>query len=395
MGEIVHGIFQVGVLDEIGIVLVCFLSIYCLLIKRNVKLYNYHFVLFAFLLFVVYILFYFTTLVSFSYELYKLSIFLVFLPIIKEYQNEERYKVLAKKGLNLLVFFLKLNIFIILLQFIFGRDVLKYLLYSDLRLYGSEGAGRLTGFMSIGTLGATSLLVVLINDLFNKKNKSYLKILVLGVISVLLSTSKISYLILICWVLIKYWDLLYKYFVKILVCLSFIVFSAFYLAKEAIYSKIHQYSFLIRNIDDPSIINLATVEKRAMFIAKSISIFKENLFGLGFGTFGDTSSKFNPNNFKMAKEYWEEESVYMSDSAFFHYLAEQGIVYVLMLFLIFYPYFKLKKGHRKYFLMFYLFYILQSLVTMGFSVGTWPIIFAFIYGIFYYSNFNKSHVEQV
>jgi hypothetical protein len=132
-------------------------------------------------------------------------------------------------------------------------------------------------------------------------------------------------------------------------------------------------------------LNLATVEKRAMFLGESIKIVKEHPFGLGFGTFGDASAKLNPNAFQMPRKYWLDKYVYMSDSSFAHILAEQGITSVFYYVLFFLPILFLKRKLIKYYILLLLFYFLQHMVTMSLTSGSYPMLFAFLFGLFYFN----------
>lgn len=387
-GEILNGIYLIGFTDELGILLVLCLGVYILLSLRKVQVYNKDFLILFPLLTLVYVFFYYETFISFVYEYYKLFIFLVFLPVLKFF-NAATLQRFLKLLHKLFLLVLSINFVFIILQYITKNAILAKIGYSELRVSGWEKIGRYTGLFDVGTLGATALLILMLNEIGNKGNKSHKHILILGVLSVIFSSSKASYAILILWIFIYFRKQLLKHFLKIIAGVAAIGTVVFFYTYEAIVSKIIQYQFFLENLYNPKIVNLANVEMRAMFWAQSIKIVQNNPFGLGLGTFGDASSKYNPEAYKMPASLWPDQFVYLSDSALSHVIAEQGITCLLYLFVLFFPLLKAHKNAKVYVYMLICFYFVQVIFTMGFSAGTWPLLFALLYAILYYSKSKK------
>jgi len=382
--EILNGIIQKNYLDKVSFFMLLVTGMFNLSIKKRLKIkYPFYFLAFLFLSF-IYFVFSYNTLLSFVYEYAKIFNFLLFIPILRDYNNKDII-CLTNKVLRVISIFLFINLIIIVLQFLFGNSIIRVLGYSDLRINGSEYNGRLTGFIHLGTLGPISLLFMILNRLFNFKNVNFLKYSFLALLNIFFSTSKISYGILLIFILIEYKELFLKYFFKIILGTSMLLLLLYIYVEKAILSKIKQYSIVLENLGNSKYINLNFVEKRAIFIDKALTIFYDHPFGLGFGTYGDSSAKLNPQHYQISKKIWLEGSVFMSDSAIAHYIAEQGLFYILYL-MFFFSIYKITKAEwKKYVLMLLVFYFLNSMVTMGLSSGNWPILFSLIYSLFYYS----------
>ena len=390
--EVLNGIIQKNYLDKIAFLLLLVTGLFNLITLKKIKLRHPSFLIGFLFLSVLYIVFSFNTLLSFVYEYFKIFSFVIFLPILKNYKTLDIVE-LGKKLLWLINTILIFNLVIIGFQFLFGQEIIRFLGYSDLRVYGNEYHGRLTGFIHLGTLGPISLLMLLINRLINNDKKKHRKYLIIGVLSVFFSTSKISYALLLIFIVIEYKNVFFKHFYKIILGFGALLILLYSYVEKAILSKIKQYTILLDNLGNSEYINLAYVEKRAIFIDRAIVIFKEHPFGLGFGSYGDSSSKFNPNHYKLPKTLWPEGSVFMSDSVVAHYIAEQGLFYILYLILLFSIYSYTKLEWKKYVVMFIVFYVLNSLVTMGISSGNWPVLFSLVYALFYYSkNYEQTRV---
>ncbi|MFD2698168.1 O-antigen ligase family protein [Mesonia sediminis] len=389
LGEIFNGIFQIGFTDELAILFTYFLGFILLFAKKKIIIYQPEFIIIGAILSLVYLLFYYNTFISFFYEYYKLFVFAAFIPLMSSinYNNFKKILTVLKK---LFIGVLGLNLLFIILQIVTNNQVLAWVGYSELRVSGWEKVGRYTGLFDVGTLGATALMMLIINELSEKKDKAYFILIGLSVISILASSSKTSYIIFFVWILIYFRKYLIKYILKI--TLGIILFLSIVIpyTYEAILSKIKQYAYFIEMLDMPHLINLGVVEMRAMFWAQAIHIFKNNPFGLGFGTFGDASSKYNPEAYKMSAKLWPERYVYLSDSSLAHLIAEQGVITFIYLFLISVPFFKAKKWSHLGWMML-VFYLIQIPFTMGFSAGTWPFLFALGYAIIYYENKFKKY----
>ena len=385
LSEITLGIFRLGVLDEIASVIIVFTGILILFSLKKSKITNMDFVLLFSILSLIYLIFYYNNFLSFIYEYYKLFIFMIFLPVLKFYKAEG-----LQKFLKVLFWFfivvLSVNLVFIILQYVTSNKILALLQYNELRVSGWERLGRYTGLFDVATLGSTSLLIMLLNEMTNKDKVSRRILLALTLVSIVFSSSKASYVILILWILIYFKDVLIKNILQISLVLGTLITLFVIYTYDAIEAKIRQYGFFIEKIQNPNLINLTDVEQRALFWAESLKIFLANPFGLGFGTFGDTSAKLNPKPYKMHSRRWEEGYVFMSDSTLSHLLAEQGVTMFLYFGVLFFPLiFGAKRVALKFSVLLILFYGVQIVFTMGFSSGSWPIVFAFIYGIIYYS----------
>ncbi len=385
LGEITHGIYQVGFLDELSCLFVLSIGLFSYFAKKTKTIYRPKFMAYYLVLSLIYLLFYKTTTLSFLYEYYKLFIFLIFLPLFN-FLNKDSLSLVFTYFFKLITYVFIINLVFILLQYITQNDILRWINYNVLRTDNWERYGRYTGLFDVATLGFTSLLVLFLNELVNKHKQNYIVVLVLAIISVLFSSSKASYLILMVWIVIYYKKYFVKHGHKILVGLFLLLAVTYYYTADTISIKIEQYSYFIRNFDNRPVLNLDYVEKRVLFLAESFSIVQQHPFGLGLGTFGDASVFYNPDAYRMPPQYWYEENVSMADSVIAHVLAEQGITsifYFAMILLA--PLFFIKRKLLKFYAMYVFFYIILSISTMGLSAGSFPILFALIFALFYYS----------
>lgn len=385
LGEITHGIYQAGFLDELSCMFVLSLGLFSYFsIKRKV-IYHPKFLVYYFVLSLIYLLFYKMTTLSFLYEYYKLFIFLIFLPLFN-FLDQENLKLIFRKFFILMIYVFVINLIFIVLQYITQNDILRWINYNVLRTDNWERYGRYTGLFDVATLGFTSLLVLFLNELVNKNKQHYKVVLFLAVISVLFSSSKASYLILIVWIILYYKKYFVKHGHKILIGLFLLAAVTYYYTADTISIKIKQYSYFIENFDNRPVLNLDFVEKRVLFLAESFSIVKQHPFGLGLGTFGDASVFYNPNAYRIPPQYWYEKNVSMADSVIAHVLAEQGITSILYFGMILIaPFFFIKRKLLKFYAMYVFFYMILSISTMGLSAGSFPILFALIFALFYYS----------
>jgi len=385
LGEITHGIYQAGFLDELSCMFVLSLGLFSYFsMKRKVICYP-KFLVYYFILSFIYFLFYKMTALSFLYEYYKLFIFLIFLPLLN-FLDPQNLKVMFKYFFKLITYVFIINLIFIALQYITQNDILRWINYNVLRTDNWERYGRYTGLFDVATLGFTSLLVLFLNELVNKNKEHYKIVLFLAVISILFSSSKASYLILVVWIIVYYKKYFVKHGHKILMGLFLLTAVTYYYTADTVSIKIEQYSYFVKNFDNRPVLNLDFVEKRVLFLAESFSIVKQHPFGLGLGTFGDASVFYNPNAYRMPPQYWHEEKVSMADSVIAHVLAEQGITSILYFGMILIaPLFFIKRKLLKFYAMYVFFYIILSISTMGLSAGSFPILFALIFALFYYS----------
>lgn len=381
-GEIFNGIFQIGFTDELAILTVFSSGFLLLFAQKRIIVYQCAFIILFAVLSLIYVLFYYTTAIAFLYEYYKLFVFMAFIPFLRGLNYENLLKVLLVIRKYFLVV-LFINFIFIILQIYTNNQILAWIGYSELRVSGWEKVGRYTGLFDVGTLGATALIILILNELAGKRDKVYYILTVLCILSILFSSSKTSYIIFLVWIVIYFKSYFLNHFLKITIgILSFLTIVLLY-TYDAIISKLKQYAYFLDMLDSPHLINLGVVEMRAMFWAQAVKIFTNNPLGLGLGTFGDASSKYNPNAYKLSSRLWPDRYVVLSDSSLAHLLAEQGIFAFVYLTLVAIPLVK-SKGMSMYAYMLLSFYLIQIPFTMGFSAGTWPLLFALVYAIIYY-----------
>lgn len=385
LSEITFGMFRLGVLDEIGSMIILSTGVLTMTTMKRRPVFNMDFLVLFGILTGIYILFYAHNFLSFVYEYYKLFIFLIFIPVLKFYKSQG-----LKKMLNALFWFfivvLAVNLVFIALQYGTNNKILGWIGYDELRVSGWERKGRYTGLFDVSTLGSTALLMMLLNVMTNKNKKNFNILMMLGTISVIFSSSKASYVIFILWIIVFFRKYLIKHIIQFALILGLLISVFVIYTYDAIQAKIVQYGYFIEKIGNPNLINLTDVEQRALFWAESLKIAKEQPFGIGFGTFGDTSAKLNPNPYKMHSGRWEAGYVYMSDSTLAHLIAEQGLMMFFYFMVIFFPlFFGVKRKYIQFSVLLLIFYIVQIFFTMGFSSGSWPMIFALVYAIIYYS----------
>jgi len=247
----------------------------------------------------------------------------------------------------------------------------------------AEKMNRMSGiFENVNVYGDLSLLVYLFNEMVpNKKKHNILKIV--SIVSVLISTSKHAIVGLLLIIIFQNYKLIYKNIAKALYLIIFLFIVAnlaYFINKKNFDGKIKSYSYLFNKSDDFNSVDRGKIEYRGQNLLQSIEILKKNNFtGMGLGTWGDYSSTLNPNIEK------NDRYNKMSDSSFLHIIVEQGFLAILYLMLIFSGYFSVGKQYKIFFKILMISYIIFITITMGFSSGSWPIFFAYIYARLLYS----------
>jgi len=274
-------------------------------------------------------LFYFP---SVFYESYKLYLFLFFFSFI-----------LVSKEVNWVFFFYKVvsffmvaNLFVLIAQHIFGVSFVNLIgVKYDVSFYNLRG--RPTGLtLNANVIGSLSLSFYIFLHYLkeavkrgykyaSKINLNWLSIMqLITFICVVLSSSKASLLCLVFFYFLNTVNLKNATYIIISFFLS--MFLIYYLNIYDIQIKLESYLGYSGWFNDN--IDIRFVEGRVFYWYHAVNIFSDNIFGLGFGTWGDFSSSFNPASITIPS-YNDS-----SDSALSHYLVEQGVFTILYLFIL-------------------------------------------------------------
>lgn len=376
----IYGITRIGYFDDI-LVLFTFFASFIALIYKPVVLVKYNLLFIAIVIFVVIsFLFLFNNINSHLYEIYKLSIFLAFFPLLAALPASVIYKI-DEKILKIATIFLAINLFIIFAQYTITPKIVVYLGLSPEQITVSQRIGRWVGvFEGINNFGDIALLLFLLNEIVKPPFYKLAKCIFL--ISVLVSTSK--HAILVCALIYLYlhirrshygestpFALIQKFYA--LIALSLLLIVGFFMNEEAIQSKTAQYDYFLQNALTVTNKDADKLEFRALHMASGLDILQKYPFGVGLGVWGDASSRF--------KEGWQEiPAVEMSDSYLIHILVEQGIfvLFYFSLYIIGLKYAAIHKN-QQFFISLLIFFFLSSFVTMGLSSGSWPLLFSYIY----------------
>mgnify|MGYP001449553834 CR=1 FL=1 len=244
-GEILNGLFLIGFTDELGILFILALGVTICFASKRLIVYQKEFFIIYLFLSLIYILFYFENLTSFLYEYYKLMIFAVFIPAFRYFNKKnifDLYKILQPLFFTVLT----VNLVFIALQYITNNQILEIIGYNELRVSGWEKVGRYTGLFDVGTLGATALLMLLFNELFvTKKDNQYYIFTIIAILSVIFSSSKTCYIIFLLWLVIYFKKVLFKHLLKIVIAITVFLSVIFFYTRDAIFSKINQYSYFL------------------------------------------------------------------------------------------------------------------------------------------------------
>jgi hypothetical protein len=369
-------------------------------ILRPYLMKKYRLVATSFLIFVlISVLFLYESSFSFLYELYKLSLFVLFVPLMASFSRLTILK-LDKKLLTVLVWLFAINLLLISLQYLFSPSVITYLGLPAEQVTVSTKAGRWVGvFEGVNTMGDTALLLFILTAFLRPRNYKMYLFVFLG--SVLISTSKHAISVLILFVIIygltssTVKEFVAKNKTRAIWIVPFILIFggvAFVLNESAVKSKVNQYSYFFSNMTSITRQDARFIEKRALYSGLGVSIMLEAPLGVGLGVWGDTSSRFNEKNYPFIY-------VEMCDSSMIHMLVEQGVFFTFyVIFLLSGIFSARRNGNGKEFVILLLALFFIDLVTMGLSSGSWPLFFAYIYGRLYWgpvqlANEKKSYVE--
>lgn len=312
-----------------------------------------------------------------SYEIFKLYIFLTFIPILSILNDVDFYNAqLCFKRVAL--FFLGLNLIIIVGQILIGPQIVKYIMMPTDIYEDTQKSGRWMGmFGNLPALSFTCLIVYVFNE-FTGWISAYKKALrFICVLTVILSTSKSAMVILILLFLnnLFFNGEIKKNTVLKVLTLLFIIFVSFMLILDARFeNKLDQLSYMLSSDILSYGVDFSYVDWRFLNYVQAIHIFMDNPFGLGLATWGDFSSTLNTH---ISHSYMQVD---MSDSSISHLVVEQGIFVIIYFFIIIYPYLMQKNNlFSRSISGLLIVYYLSLFTTMGFSDTTWPMIFSFAY----------------
>lgn len=314
-----------------------------------------------------------SSIAAISYEFFKISTFLFFIPIFSVLHRHEAIKAL-NFFVNVALVYYTLNLVFMILQITISDSIVSLIgmpaeIYQD-----SQKAGRPMGLF--GNLPALALsavcIYVLVEQFYQDLNANNAKVLkIILMLTIFLSTSKIAIITMILYYFVK--NIEGNFIFRMLPVSFFLgVVSLYLINNELFLNKIEQLNNLMSLGDSFLLADLSMVDWRFYCYILAVKIFFDNPFGLGLGTWGDFSATLNPN------ASYDYLKVYMSDSALSHLLAEQGLLLIIYLVIILYPMLVTKS---RCFLYWSLIAFLSFITTMGFSDTTWPTIYAFCFAL--------------
>lgn len=378
----IYGVSGVGYIDDFLNIVVFFWAIMAVLAKP-IHVRQYAIIWFSLFIFILLsVLFLYQSPIAFVYELYKLFIFLIFVPLLASFS---RVTVMHsdEKILNYLAVLMSINLLIIALQHLISPNIVTYFGFPVEQITSSQKLGRWVGlFESVNSLGDAALLLYLFNEYIRPKHYKIIRFIFF--LSVIISTSKHAILVLLLIILFLGLSSSTKGFSTDRLVKVFSIFAsalligsmAYFLNESSFNTKFEQYQYFFTNISNIDESDARFIERRALNIGVGLSIFHDNPFGVGLGVWGDASSRFNENYYPFSK-------VEMSDSSLIHMLVEQGVFIVFyFIVLISGAVLAKKHGNIRHFRVLLLFILSVDLVTMGLSSGGWPLLFAYIYARF-------------
>lgn len=305
-----------------------------LLFQKVSKFILYNLLLFLFLIFIIFI----HSLVnhfdkiytpSVLYEVYKLFTPFCFIPIF----------VLMIRGeinfiINILIIFLLINMIALIAQYIFGVGIIKYFgVFQDVGHYISRN--RPTGITAnANIIGSFSVFIFIFTKTYYyelkgmvKNNSKIFWLLSLSLSVTLLSSSKASYLCLVLFLILTGLSLR-----KIILSISFsfsFLYVALFFNVFKIKDKLYSYYDFLGLISHTSAIKESQIEGRLWAWYNAITLFKNDLLGYGFGTWGDFSSRINVNLTSF------NNYIDFSDSSLSHLLVEQGVFTFLYFYILY------------------------------------------------------------
>ncbi|ENS5357167.1 hypothetical protein ACE1OI_003436 [Vibrio cholerae] len=368
--------FNAGAIDNIVIFLIFISPLFLYKAESFFSVKKNSILIFVYIFFYIFVLLAtcFTQIIPFAYELFHLLKIFYFIPffwILKPDLDKLDHR-LSK----FLYLFLTFNMVIILVQHVFKPDFIYLFSNTYSFYYGNVGMhNRWSGLLlEPNTLGGIGLILFILNDLLGEEGKK--KYEIISIVSVIASTSKISILVLFAFLMIKY--MRFSHFIRFLLLGGVSIPLFFVFNEDTILQKFGQYQYIFNSLLSGVYIDHNYIESRAQNMIWGASIIYENFpFGTGLGSWGDASSRFNT-------EIDVANSLYLSDTAIFHYFVEQGAAALIYLSLIFIPLF-FRGGVRtgKYLSVFF---VLMSIASMGLSMKAWPIWYSYLYSR---SFFNK------
>lgn len=323
---------------------------------------------------------------AFIYEIYKLSTYLILVPIV--FLNSKILLNVINKFIGVIFFFLILNLFVTLLQFTLGANIITLFGLKDPSFTDFTEQGLITGITPgkniNGLINFYMLVFCLILEKFtsittkynvniSSKKIKYLKYLC--IIGIIFSSTKIvifNFLLLL--LIFSKIKARYKYTI-VLSSIILVVFGMYNLNIYQLKEKVGGYRVLISKFDYVTrkySRALNKVEARGIDIVRCYVLTRRNFpKGTGLGTWGDTSSSFNP------KAKYTDQYSKSSDSHFTHMLVEQGI----LIFLYFYLFYLFTKNNGKLGMIVFITFIPIEISMMGPSSGIYPLIIAFDFSL--------------
>ncbi len=321
---------------------------------------------------------------SFLYEVYKLSTPFIMLTML--FFDDKLLKKIVILLIYLFFFFVSINLFVIVLQHVFGANIVKFIGMNLAFQFRNNRPSGLT--TSANTIGDTAVFIFVfflilkenIKEIAIEKYERLIRIgAALSSLVIIFSTSKHAILIFFVYFIIKNkFDKkkMAQYF--LLICLIGSVMIL--LNIMGIRDKLEMYYYFIASFKS---LDISRVELRLLSIFDGVKIFINHFpFGTGLGTWGDFSQSFNNN-----AQFWGLRNK-MSDIYLIHLLVEQGIFIVFYAGIIVYTLYK--KGVLGNYLLVAI--LLASFFTMGFSSSIFPHIFSLCVVLLEYIKVKRSRI---
>ncbi len=378
MDDYISNVLKIPLLGKAASMAVFFLSIILFFIYKkheiNKKLlltftYFAIYIVSIFLLNSVFANYRYFYLPSFLYETYKLATPFILLTMLVF--DDILTKKIIVLMLHLFFIFIAVNLFVIVLQHLFGASIVKYIgmqltfQFRNNRPTGITSSANIIGDVAVFIFAMFLILKEKIKTLQLEKYTYIIKAGVwLSAMTIILSTSKHALLIFLVFFIVRSKLNLKKASIFVVV-LFLVIVLMFTFDIMDIRKKFEMYYYFITNFNS---LDTAKVEIRLKSVFNGVKIMSHHFpFGTGLGTWGDFSQSFNSN-----AHFWGLRNK-MSDTYIIHLMVEHGIFLLFYMGIIVITLFR-KNIYAQYLLIAI---FLMSFFTMGFSSSTFPYVFSF------------------
>lgn len=340
----------------------------CAYKKMDIRVLRYAYFLFSALLLSHFLsflvnsknIFWFSTL----YELGTLFVPMLLLPLLALPRNN--LDNFYFRYLWVMFFFCWINIFGLILQYLFGADVLPLSGKVEVQFSRNRPTGFFPDANTLADFFVMVMLSVFILKRYEIKRFDLICRYLLGscFVLVVLSSSKHAILCVLFYMLFSKPIQFSRLFLSVSIVGVVLALMYFYDIYD-LQKKLNMYAYALSNL---SSIDTSLIENRVKYALDGLKLLEHSFpFGYGLGTWGDASSLYN---------IYMQRGVYhnhMSDSFITHIFVEQGMMSFLYLAVLFYPFFRAGLGILIPVSSFVVF-----LFTVGLNSDFWPVIYSLV-----------------